>query len=421
MSAAAKPSKPANLQILPLTALFFATAFILYLSGMVFGIFKIPHLAMLGQVREEAGWTFTHFFLLGWVSMLAMGASFQLVQVILNAKLFSRVLGFIHYCLYTCGMFILLISLQNGSWGVAIGGCLIAAGVLIYLWNMICTIIRAHKWNVFVLGMLISLLHLLITVVLGTFMGISWELGWKSSLYNHLFMSHLWFGVGGWVSGLIITYSFKLLPMFHVSRKKPGADCYWIISLFQGGVWLMVGSIWLQSKFIGTIALGLVSVSALLLVRFVYIVRARGKRPGGAVTIVVYLIPLTLIFFGYWAFNDIIWPNTLFHQKLTVAFLFFLVVGWFSATIFSYLSKIVPFLWWAHQFHSKWGKKNMIQLADMTNDFRLQCELVLYLLAVVVVSVAFFVHNLVLARFGQVGAAAAGIIYIVELVRILRY
>ncbi|MBO9606780.1 MAG: hypothetical protein J7639_12555 [Paenibacillaceae bacterium] len=92
--------KPSNLQVFPLTFLFFATAIVMFMIGMIAAINWVPNLSSAGQVRGPEGWMLAHLFLLGWVSMMAMGANFQLIQVILNTKLFSRALGFVHYLFF---------------------------------------------------------------------------------------------------------------------------------------------------------------------------------------------------------------------------------------------------------------------------------------------------------------------------------
>ncbi|WP_135549747.1 hypothetical protein [Paenibacillus cymbidii] len=412
--------KPSNLQVFPLTFLFFATAIVMFMIGMIAAINWVPNLSSAGQVRGPEGWMLAHLFLLGWVSMMAMGANFQLIQVILNTKLFSRALGFVHYLFYTVGLILSLIGFYRGDSDlIAIGGSLIAIGVLLFVFNMAMTMVRKRKWNVFVFGVSASMLNFVMVVSLGVMQGISIGTGWGSSHYDRMFMSHLWLGMAGWMSGLIVTYSFKLLPMFYVSRKKPAKDAYWIIGLLQGGVWLKVGGIWFEVELVEKMALVSVMIAMALMTLFVIRVQGKGKPPGGAVPVAANLIPAVAVLLWIWGGQDLFSLSV--PLSLTPAFGFFLICGWFTTTTLSYLSKIVPFLWWAYRFHTKWQKKNVVLLSEMTPDRRMIGELVLFLGGVIVVCVSFLIQRPELAMFGQIVSLCALVAYIAELVRIFRY
>lgn len=405
-------SKPSNVYIFPLTGIFFVSAVILYLIGMIYGIGAIPDLVAQESVRHTHGWMLAHIFILGWISMLAMGASFQLVQVILNAKLYSRLLGYVHFVFYTAGLAVLLRAFYSGnSQQIAAGGLLVSVGVILYLLNMGMTLLKQRKWNVYVLGMTLSLFSFLITAIFGVLIGISSSTGWASNHYEQLFETHLWMGIGGWISAIIVTYSLKLIPMFCISRKKASGDSYWIISLLHFGIGLKICAVWLHIEALTYVAFILIVASVILLLRFVYWVRKKGKPPGGTVSIALLLLPLTALLLLLW----------LAEGRFTIAFVYFLILGWFSTTIFSYLSKIIPFLWWAYRFHTKWQKKNKIQLADMTPNKRMNVELILYLGGIITVAVAYLIHNPALALIGQWTATILSVLYIIELVRILRY
>lgn len=83
---------------------------------------------------------------------------------------------------------------------------------------------------------------------------------------------------------------------------------------------------------------------------------SHSKQPIGAVHLPLWLIPassgLFLLWLGWqWFGNG--------GPKLTEAILLFLIVGWFSASILGYLSKVYPFLWWAYRFRTKEEKKGL--------------------------------------------------------------
>jgi hypothetical protein len=412
MNEARSKGKPSNVYIFPLTGIFFVASIILFEFGMIYGIEAIPYLVVQNSVRNTQGWMLAHIFILGWVSMLAMGASFQLVQVIMNTKLYSRSIGYVHFIVYAIGLVILVRAFHNGQpQQITIGGILVSTGVVLYVLNMGLTLIKQRKWNVYAFGMAVSLINFLATVVFGVLIGISGSTGWAENQYGQLFETHLWIGVGGWISTFIVTYSLKLIPMFCISRKKVGSDGYWIIGLLQCGIGLKICTIWLQIVPLSYSAFLLIIASVTVLLYFVYRVRKKGKPPGGAIPIALILLPITALLLLLW----------LLENRFTIAFVYFLILGWFSATIFSYLSKIVPFLWWAYRFHTKWQKKNKIQLVDMVPNKRMSLELIIYLAGIAMVAIAFILQNPSLALIGQWAATIFSILYIFELLRILRF
>lgn len=415
-----KRSLPPNLYILRLSFIYFAVAMAVFVLTMVATVYMVQDFTLQQSLRGSHGRLLAHLFLLGFATMLAMGASFQLTQVILRTSLFSRTLGYVQLAAYVCGIALLAPGFISDSTWLAIGGCLVLLGVALYAFNIGMTFAGKKEWNVFVFGVSLSLLSLLMTIVMGLSMGFSFAYGWFANAYGASFSSHLWFGIAGWLSGLIIVYSFKLLSMFYVSRKKPSLDAYVILAGFHAGVWLRVAAAWLQMDML-TYAGSLCMLIALAwFVVYIWDVRkqSKGKTPVGAVRVAFYLIPATAFLFLVW--NGVAWFTDI-SLPLLEALLIFIVIGTFSASILAYLSKILPFLWWAHRFRTKEEKKGAVLLSDMLPEQRLTWELVAYLLAVACVVTAYVLQAPTLAWAGQAVACCIVIVYAVELSRVFRY
>lgn len=56
------------------------------------------------ELRGPEGWFHAHLFVLGWATMLAMGAIYQLIHVILQSNIYSLFLGYCHYFLFSIGI-----------------------------------------------------------------------------------------------------------------------------------------------------------------------------------------------------------------------------------------------------------------------------------------------------------------------------
>ncbi len=411
---------PPNLHILKLTFLFFMSGMIMFIAAMIAAIWFVPDLIALQSVRHPKGWLLAHMMLLGWASMVAMGASFQITQIVMRTAIYSRTLGYFHYIFYTMGLLMLMAGFLVGEMLILAGGLFITIGVVMYIVNLAMTFIQKGEWNLFVVGVSFSLIELLLTVLLGIKLGLGFAFGWFPQQYNTTFLSHLWFGIGGWLSGLIIVYSFKLLSMFYVSKKKVSYGAYWIIGGYHLGIGLQVLSIWLENGLVATAAKLCMIASLGWFVVYMNEIRnqSHSKQPIGAVHVSFILIVLSYLLFIIWtgltAFG-------LADSRIHEGFILYLVFGWFSATILSYLSKILPFLWWAKRFRTKEEKKGAILLSQMLPERRLTVELWGYLLAVGFVLFCFLRSSPGLAYLAQVSAAGFILVYLIELLRVFRH
>ncbi|KIL41682.1 hypothetical protein SD70_06120 [Gordoniibacillus kamchatkensis] len=128
------------------------------------------------------------------------------------------------------------------------GGALVALGTAAFAVNLTVTFVHAKQWTPVIVGIFLSLIDLCATVALGMAMGVAEATGSEPHRYDLIFAEHLWIGLGGWLSGLIVACSLKLLPMFYVSKKKATNLNYVIVVLLQAGVWLGAAGEWTGSS-----------------------------------------------------------------------------------------------------------------------------------------------------------------------------
>lgn len=414
-----KRKDPPHLHILKLTFAFFAAGMMMFLVAMIAAIWLIPDFVQLQSLRNPKGWFLAHLFLLGWATMVAMGASFQITQVMMRTSLYSRTLGYIQFVFYILGFFAVISGFFTDTRLIVLGGGCIALGGLLYVFNLVMTFVRKKEWNLFVFGVCLSLIEFLLTIFLGIAMGLGFAYGWNADHYAAIFGSHLWFGIAGWLSGLIIVYSFKLLPMFYISRKKLTPSSYWIIGSYHFGVWLQALSLWSDAKWIAAVATFSMIVSLGWFIIHLFEVRKQssGKQPIGAVKVAFFLIPASSFLFLLW--SGLNWFGGI--SNLDEVLIFSLILGWFSPTILSYLSKILPFLWWAHRYRTKEDKKSAVLLSEMLPENRMTRELVGYLTGIAAVIFGFLFKLPMVAVLGQIAAFGFVVIYILELLRLFRY
>lgn len=415
--------KPPNLQIFPQTMLFFSVAIFLFMGALLVSVFLIPSIVTAeAGFRSLPGLALAHTMTLGWITLLSMGASYQIMQILLRTSVFSGLLIYIQYVFYILGVAVTLPSLVKGNfYGIGVGGSLIIISVLIYAFNLAATVIIKGEWNVYVFGLGWSVLSLVATVFLGTCFPVAANVSAVSHWYNYIFESHLWLSLGGWVAGLIIAFSFKLLPMFYLSIKQTGKTSWYVISLWQVGIWGKAFSIWMESSVVDLISELLLVAGAILFAYYVFAIRKQARTVTGTIPVIGNINILFVVLFCLWRGQYWISLHSGTSSDWTTAFIYLLIVGWFSANILGYLARIIPFLWWAYRFHTKWNKKSAILLKDMVAEHRMSRFLYVYIVAVAMVAIAIPFSASILATAGQAIATVSAVIYFLALVRTFRH
>src|SRR5690606_14358275 len=174
------------------------------------------------ELRGPSGWFHIHLFVLGWATMLAMGAIYQLIHVILQRSIYSEKLGYIHYLLFTVGLVGVLYGFHQGAiYWIAISATILMISILVFAYNMAITLYRAKLWNTVTISAACAVIYLVLTAVSGLLMGMNLALGYWVELHGRLYGAHIWLGTIGWFGLLITGFSYKMLPMFYLSHNYP--------------------------------------------------------------------------------------------------------------------------------------------------------------------------------------------------------
>jgi hypothetical protein len=354
-------------------------------TGMIgFALFQAASLVTLfgwigDGVRGPAGWFNVHLFVLGWATMLAMGAVYQLIGVILQSKLYSERLGYVHYAVFTVGLTGLLSGFVRGEieW-IAASASLTFIGILLFAWNVAATLIRASQWNTITASAATAVLYLVLTGLAGMVMGLNFATGWWNDLHNRLFGAHIWFGTVGWFGLLITGFSYKMLPMFYLAHHYPTMlqkAVLWIwnaATLIGAGSFLAGGSDWLILS-----ALILLAVAVVLYnIHLLQIRRDRHKRsPGKGIQWSMYgnhALAVIVAAAAVWAMAN---PQRMLDTKAVLLAGWIWLAGWVSFMILCYASKIIPFLWWTRKYGHRAGQPGTPILADLLDERKVNVSL----------------------------------------------
>src|ERR1035437_1440156 len=180
----------------------------------------------------------THLMALGWGTMMILGASHQLVPVLIEGKLFSNVLAYLSFSLAALGIPLLVYSLYTFNMGnvARCGAILINASIVSYLVNLAVSIAKSKKENVQAVFVFTSTLWLLLTTFVGLLLVYNFTLNIlpKDSLYYLSLHAHM--GIVGWFLLLVIGVGSRLIPLFLISKYNNTTLLWLIYSLINSGL-----------------------------------------------------------------------------------------------------------------------------------------------------------------------------------------
>jgi hypothetical protein len=351
--------------------LFIATGIV---SFVLFHILSLSSLAAwtMEYPRGPVGWTNTHLLVLGWGTMVAMGAVYQLMNVVLQKDLYSRPVGYAHYFSFTIGFIGLMLGFYFGRviW-IGAFASLALLGILLFAWNIGAALLHARQWNTVTIGAACAVSYLVLTGLTGLTMGLDFPLNFLGIWHDRFLGAHLWFGAIGWFGLLIASFSFKLLPMFYLSH---GHSVRWekpILILWNGAV--ILGAIAMLSG----AGLPLLWAAFLLLTaafaaytRYIKHVMAKKHKssPGEGIIFSVWAVSGFLMFLLFVLVFAIWFPEQAARTESIVILGWVYLWGWVALTILGYMSKIVPFLWWTHKYGALVGKVPTPSLSQMVNE-----------------------------------------------------
>lgn len=371
----------------------FRLPFLFILTGLIsFALFQLITVQDLGiwlielgdMPRFPTGWSRVHLLVLGWGTMIAMGAVYQLIPVVLqNQNLYSRKLGFVHYGFLATGLAGMVTGFQLTLLPVlAIGATLALTGILLFAFNIGMTLSRAPKWTPVLVSAACAIGYLVCAGISGLLMGLNFSFEWWGNFHDQLLGAHLWFGTVGWFTLLITGFSYKMLPMFYLSHGHPEKQQKWVIvllnlsvltgacsSLFAAPRWVMWGALLLFAAGMTVYASHLGEIY-----------RHRHKPDPGAgmkwtgqlaagLALLAWVVVFLLAFF----------PQLVAEPRMQVILGFTYLWGFIGMTVMSYLSKIVPFLWWTHKYGPLVGKTKIPTMAQLISERVVQLGLSLML------------------------------------------
>ncbi len=323
------------------------------LGGILAGciiIFADPVALSMRWTRE---WRLvSHLVLLGFSSMVMIGAMFQLLPVVAGVDLQKPVaLSRTIFSAMVAGLIGLLVGFAYGRWLVVlplIVGLFLALGLFLVV--VLKGLMRGKAQYDTVFAMQASLVFLSATICLALLL-VAGRLQWVTLGRPVLTDAHLVLGVLGWMGLLIVGVSYQVIPMFHVTPPYPALLRKSFVSLIAISLLCYLATAVLghagyrvvsKTFFLGS---AIFFFSLFCFVTLLLLARKKRKVPDATLWFWRQALVFGLGLGGSWIGAELL---NLHSWKMELFWGVNLVYGIIISIMVGMLLKIIPFLVWFH-------------------------------------------------------------------------
>ena len=377
--------------------------------------FLAAALLLLGDAKAFAGHYFhphilaiTHILALGWGTMIILGASHQLVPVLVEGRLYSEKMAFASFILAGMGIPMLSYGFYNFEmgWPAKWGGRLVVLGILCYLINLFKSISGRKKENIHALFVFTAGLWLFITAFFGLVLvyNFTYTLLIKDTLYYLPLHAHI--GMMGWFLLLIMGVASRLIPMFLIS-KYHNTRILWAIYLLINTALLVFLFLYLDAGLKNLLLIPALMVLTAVFLFMYYCFRAFRTRLRKQVdpqlrislfSIALIALPLLLLLIMI----SLLLQSTEEQSNLILAYGFLVFFGWITAIILGMTFKTLPFIVWNKVYHHLAGMGRTPNPKDLFHDKIFRGMVLAYLAGLFVFTAGILASRILLLQAGAV-------------------
>ena len=298
-----------------------------------------------------------HTMALGWGTMIILGASHQLVPVLIEGELYSARLA--AFSFFSAGLGIPLLVygffVFDMGWPAKLGGSLIISAILAYLINIALSMSRSGRENIHAIFVFTSAIWLLVTAAVGLLLVFNFTEAFLPSDSLYYLSLHAHMGLIGWFLMLVMGGGSRLIPMFLISKYNNNRLLWWIYALLNGGlltfvfIFLRNGARWLMLLPLAALLLSLVLFAFFVYRAFRQRIRKKLDEPMQLSLLSVLMMAIPMIFLV--VLMIFLLSDELENKQLVIAYGFIIFFGWLTAIIMGMTFKTLPFIVWNKVYH----------------------------------------------------------------------
>ena len=396
---------------------FIAAAVLLFLSSSDFlNHYFHPHILAI-----------THIMALGWGTMIVLGASHQLVPVLIEGRLFSNTLAYLSFAFAATGIPLLVYGFYFFNMGIPAqtGGIFTVLAFLVYLTNMGVSILRSKSESVHAIFIFTAMIWLLLTALLGLTLLYNFTHSIMDQDSLHYLPLHAHIGVVGWFLLLVIGVASRLIPMFLISKYTNARLLWWIYVLINSALVLYI--IIFRASLTDKVVLipgGLLFTAICLFIYYCYQsykqrIRKMVDDQMKLSLLSVFMLLLPVVMFFILVIALIITAGGTARLALLYGFIIFF--GWITAIILGMTFKTLPFIVWNKVYHNRSASRQTPNPKDLFNHFVFKIMSITYLVGFGLFSFGILASDIVSLNTGSVLLIFAAILYNGNVLKIISH
>ncbi len=358
-----------------------------------------------------------HIMALGWGTMMILGASHQLVPVMIEGKLYSETLAYLSFAFAAIGIPILaygfyVLDLRIYTQWASLS---IVLSLLLYFVNVAMSMVKSKHENVHAYFVVTAILWLLTTAIVGVFIlySFTYPLLPRTSLAYLPLHAHL--GIVGWFLLMVMGVGSRLIPMFLISKYSNNRQLWFIYGFVNGGLLAFVFIFFLNWSH-EWLFLPLLSVAAAiaLFAHFCYHsykarIRKKVDEQMKVSLLSVLMMALPMLFLVIIIAGLIASKSE--HIELTISYGFVIFFGWITAIILGMTFKTLPFIIWNRTYHHLAGKGKTPNPKDLFDEKIFKWMGMLYIAGFVLFTVAVLMGVLLLLQIAAALLVLSSVLY----------
>lgn len=358
----------------------------------------------------------THSMALGWATMMILGASHQLVPVLIEGRLYSMLLAYASFALAATGIPFLVFGFYYFNMGcpAQCGGVLINAAIITYLLNLAISMLKSKKENVHAMFVFTAVLWLLLTTLVGLLLVFNFTAALLPKGSLHYLSLHAHMGIVGWFLLLIIGVGSRLIPMFLISKYSHTKLLWFIYGLINGGLvtFLIFFLYFPQISFyfmpVAAVLLAIILFGYYCYKSFKQRIRKQvdEQMKISLLSVGMMLLPVVLLI----GVIGLLLAGSA-NIKLVLAYGFIVFFGWLTAIIFGMTFKTLPFIIWSKVYHLQAGLGKTPNPKDLFSSRIFYAMGVMYLFGFVLFITGIFTANLFILKAATLFLILAALLY----------
>jgi len=363
-----KPAPPStrSAPALDLPARFMTLALLGFLTAAGLAPFAWP--LLLGSSANPHLLALVHINTVGIIAMMAVGASYQLVPVVLQQPIVSVRLGRISFWFLLAGILGFVPGLYTGRLPLlGAGASLLLIGFAIYAAVILTTIWRAPHHDAIAWHLLLATTSLCAGVIFGVLLAFNEGTGFLGDLNYRLIATHFTLMIAGWIAVLLSGVAYRLAGMFSLSEQQLWWPAAWLeLTLSTLGAWLLAASFaFMLPNPVRVLAAGLILGGQLLVLgQLAHLYHSRRRK-----TFDIH-IPFALTASTFGSAAAALLLIGMIQQRSAGSAWWTLVIwlalaGFIETGIQGFFYKISTFLVWLHRYAKQAGRQRVPKLEEL--------------------------------------------------------